>query len=539
MADKNYSSLLPIKKAVTDPGKGLILRTYYIRPEKLKKVLEELKENALIYVKNSKLDEIAERIQKTGDISDLRSHINNDKVFRELLIHTYEVPRVLALEPSNYLNVVTHKINSFILTNNEQYLKKLSSDIKKAAMRYNLNYKINTKKLKKPKISKSKRIREQTEKVPFQVGDYLTEETPYLQKDYDPIGTAAKLSKILNFFHPSEFKLMKIFKTLLGTDFKDNTYIIHNILLVPDLYYKNQFVIDLLKSIIASKYKVIYGLADEEDFKYVNTEWLPYFYLLLPEEERKNILHTYPDKFIEHILTLDSWKDILKEVNSDELIYSYLLTTDKVWIQKNLYSILNDSPPEKVLSYVKYLALRKDIPSNIVLSLFQTHIKQPFYDISRGISNIVNNHVKGFPVSYEGLLTQILLSTLTNQKYIPYDKITSIKDIFTPYLVTKFGKDILDRYSDKLIEWLKIRQPSSNQKITLYYNLPNSSYYEYYYHLGVQLPIRVEPLMALTTEPKTEINIPLTINLDKTIQYNDDIYLVLGSDLINNVSEGY
>jgi len=44
-------NLIPIKKAVLDPRKGLILRTYYVNPQKfLEKILQQKLKQTQIYI---------------------------------------------------------------------------------------------------------------------------------------------------------------------------------------------------------------------------------------------------------------------------------------------------------------------------------------------------------------------------------------------------------------------------------------------------------------------------------------------------------
>jgi hypothetical protein len=239
-------NLVPIKKAVLDPRKGMILRTYYVNPEKFyESVLKQKLKRTQIYI--PKLPKPIMKAEQEKSLSPLKDVVGENS-FEIVLRKKKEDLYVPFEKPSENLQKGSIELIRFILQLDKKALTRSKKPIEKSGVIISINEKVKVKKAKRIKTKvkkvKSEKISEQMSvqsKKPIEAIDpeeklkeliYLdgakVEITRELTELKFPVKAGENLTKTIALLNPTPIKTVAIMTSYAGRDFEDKKAIARN-----------------------------------------------------------------------------------------------------------------------------------------------------------------------------------------------------------------------------------------------------------------------------------------------------------------------
>jgi len=401
--------LIPIKKAVFDRRKGFILRTYYVRPEYIERIIRKYKGlEPEPVIKNFKpLPKIIDSI-KLGNPSLLKDIIthNNKKYLSEwniIEIRNLNLSNIKEENPHYYNSI--HSIQSslsFILSNDKTFISKLRKSINNSKIKYVFTKTITIQREWTPNIfnnTKYKRRYYYGKNINFKSLTYILEKTINSQSSYinsilnnniynrkknieyklniikpkfgyirykyklgkekDNITIGNMISRMINLTLTHPIKVLNIINKM-NSSTKELNEILLNIDISPLIDFKNVNIKenDLVKTYPYIVFDTLYNfqklynqLSDLYDY---NTNSIIYKYAYL-RYIYEDLYDKLPDiiniKF--RITELDELKD--KSLNT---IYNYINCNDNDYIYK-LILFMYVLEPKDIYEIIKYI-LSKD-----------------------------------------------------------------------------------------------------------------------------------------------------------------------------------
>jgi len=504
--------LIPIKKAVFDRRKGFILRTYYVRPEYIEKIIRKFKGlepepkirnfrgfvNILGAVKRDNplfmKDEIEKRYGK--------------RIWSPIAIRTINLQSITQSNPYAYsIQLADLSILSYVISNEKDFISKLRTHVKNASTIYKYNVKESVKEYrlkeqgKKIKTSKNVkrliRILEKTS-VPSSGNQDLMNETNPIPKrgvikykhsldeieEYHKVGK--HISLLINAVYPHPIKVMNVLSKFI-TSSSINAVLAH-IKLSPAIDFKDLRV------------------KEDEEIKL-------YPYILLDvafNYERGIYTDLTPMDLVFIGLYLRSRYDELYKKLPDSVI-SETENFIKMYSPNHFIDVYNDKHlPHDVKLYYLIFVLRAD--DILRLLMYLQHTSNGYIDR--------NEH----PIVLQSLLNRYDVKTKDVIKYF-VPTITDAKSMLTQYMDAfnyMLTKNQM-KFVDPLIGYLmKIVRPSY---------IPHGNILDMfgYHHLSTSVIAR----MTASKYAKTKIAPNLHADINRLLssnQYRDKVYLPIMSD---------
>ena len=413
---KDITRLIPIKKPVVDLHRGLIVRTYYYAPEKLTKQLEKLKEEPNInYFTITPLYNEYETYLKTGDISQY-SKIFNQKDWKVITnINKEQIENYNINTENNFIS----RVYSLLFTGEKIFTKGIKQESKNYSKVVNAYI---TQDIIKPKKRKKKK---ESLKDIFSSDKPKTKIKLVEQKVYDPSRSASIISNIINFFNPKKPKLERIVKSFIGSDYIDESMIIHHCVFSErSLHRIPELSINLIKSTINVYNSIKYQ--SKLNINYIEF-YLPYMFvelLKLNVMEFKNTINTYSNnKYINDIVGVLNGNKISDD---SAFLYAQVVALPKAKLMEMVKNTIMSNDKNYKLDYtiLRALSNRKDLSVNEFDIIFNRFIVKYQYELFNK-ENILTSLLK---VCFEhtptltSTLFEFLASKLFNDFYLPLGK---------------------------------------------------------------------------------------------------------------------
>jgi len=395
---KDISTLIPIKKPVTDIQKGLIIRTYYYKPQTLLKQLEKLKEEPNInYYTETPFYDDYETYLKTGDKSSFSTLFDRETWLKISNLNNNQENN------KHYESKFVYPLTSFLFSGDKIFLKNFRKD-----------------------------IRQSTKEVAIQPIEYRFKSSksylaPYKEvKYYNVTKVANLLSNLINYYNPRKPKIVEIVKKLVGSDYIDDSGIIHHCIFSERIIDREK---DLFLNILKANINIFYStlLESKLDLKHLSF-YIPYFLVQIFKidvNEFENVIKTY--YFSETIREFINTIKLNKLSDKINILYSQIVNMPKSELIKYLNNTLLD---KMVLVYdidyltIKALSQRIDIsPREFDHLIFKFLSKYDIFDKNTLISELLLYFFENEPPS---LLVSIYLFML--HQYYNKFPIMFIKD---------------------------------------------------------------------------------------------------------------
>ena len=580
MAGGIRPELIPIKKSVVDLTKGVILRTYYMRPDKLKRLINDLKTEPIKQYtgKILKKDDV-ERIVTTGkgDASAFSNFFPDGKKeeFNSIIQRSHIKDSIYDTNPSCY-NVVRccQLLTAYVISVQDMYLVGFKNTVKDAMKNYELKVTENETviKTKKPKEKKKKNPEDQIEFIyptkfieleeqidrnqipenfPKNIGDTIqTNLKTKLIKYTDSKKTGIQLSRFINFIHPTPNKMSTILSKLVDKNYRNNEYLIHNLILLPELYEKKQFISELIASIIYDSSLLKSTKSEDVDF---NFDLYKYILLNQIDTGKFNEIHkTYSNEKLEYTLPyLNGDKNIIdllsESVLNTEEKSTVVLSLNTKLITKNLKKIRDFIAKENadediylISCLLDSLLCRRDMNNEVCNTLISEVEKSrniKIFTLDNMLYEAVNTKIYDIEPTYNYLFLQSMIAKYLGNFYIPYDIAYKIGGLpYSTFVVTKIFNNIYPNFKKELDIYIannKIHGVEKQKELFMPV-LTNEDLKD----LDNQTFIRVDPLEVLyETPPKDTKYISIKLPTDKICKFvspdGNVYYIVL--DMIKHI----
>jgi len=435
---KSNLHLIPILKGAVDPSKGIIFRTYYIRPEKLRDMIKNVKTipstSYLIHIPNYK---DLEMFIKTGNLTYMHNVItkepNGHTVWDNVVKRNKNFESISNLY--YHQKRTLQNIYGFTLTQDKLHTSTLSKDLGKTVKNHKFvvgeDVKVNKPKIKKAKRKKVKeQVREVTSFEDLQFLHFKDDsEIDYgkqityrykLYNESDARQFGLKLSAFLNMLQINPIKAKAILSSMItSTSLNDKYRLAGNIILRDSIYmsepgFWSEFLLNILNNIT-------------ENPMYYNPENIIYFLSILLRIDKKRALlyqRTFKNKEFEFILLHKPEEIICGNGLNWKEICLYLAALPNKELLK-LQPLLMDR-----LLNIEDVAYRNFMLGSIVSSF----PAKTAYNIVKNLHALnIESLIKSY-MDNEDILSKVLLNLhiakLSNTHYIPYDVVDRITDPF-------------------------------------------------------------------------------------------------------------
>lgn len=467
MAGGIRPELIPIKKSVVDLTKGVILRTYYMRPDKLKRLINDITTEPIKkYTTSITSRDDVERILTSGhgDASAFSGMFPNSKSveFSSIISRTKVKDAVYETNPSEY-NIIRccQLLTSYVLSLEDMYLIGFKHAVKDAMKNYSLKVtEITTPILPKEKKEKQRKLKTEEDQLEFtypkhfislekqlninkipeeyrdRVGVTLqTNIRTKLTKFDDSKKCGIQLSRFLNFIHPTANKVSNILAKLVDKNYRNNDYLIHNLILLPEMYEEKEFTSALSASLIYD----IAQLKAMDALDVIDTNFDFYKYLLLNKIDKtkfNEIYKTYPNNKYDIVYPyLGADKNIIELLASDKLSVeekaSFILMMGSKNLKNNFKDIRKFITVENevedlylVSSIMDALICRQDLNIELCNALISTVEKSRgfrIFSFENMLDEAINSKIYGIEPTYNYLFLQTIFAKYLKIFYIPYD----------------------------------------------------------------------------------------------------------------------
>lgn len=484
---KSNMYLVPTLKGALDPKKGIIFRTYYIRPEKLRQMMKQAQQlptkNYILHIPN--YTELENAI-KTGTIAGLYQTIRQQPGGEAVWNNIVSRNSVF----SKHANVQHHQqkflqnIYAYVLTGDVLSASQIAKNASKAIVSQELSVqqkvKVNTApaKLKRKERRQpireryrlkriERRILEQTlldifKTAPQQIKpkeETLTEKdwgmtVSYITKLYKkpiPQDMGTKLSAFLNYLNINPVKAKAIVSQLISsTSLNDKYHLSGNLILKNYIYFTDpEFWTQVLIKNITSIF---------ENPEFYSSDNLLYYNLMLNRLNKKQsltLLRTYPNKAMK-VIAGESIENVLKTEN--------LTQTEKAYFIASLPTSEAERNLDLIISYID--SIEDEDIQNMTLSALLVNVNntKAWKAITAFDSDVQNinsyfDDLHSRKVNWRVLILQIIFSKLLKFHFVPYEEIVKeAKDPFTFALSTKLVRPFYQNLESSLQQNLKIRR---------------------------------------------------------------------------------
>ena len=452
-------NLIPVKKAVLDLRKGLILRTYYVNPQKfLEKIIQQKLRKSQIYI--GKLDKDIQTALKTKNILSLKDRFDGDLSWKAILNRNIEITQSI-LSPKTTIQFFGTSLLNFITTLDTNYITKAKRQVKNLQLRYTTTITEKVSKLKRVKVKvkeKEQRLSDDDlfiDNIKYD-GAKITRKVELVETK-DPKLAGLRISKLINMLNPSTPKLIKIFDSVMNTkQFIDKNDIGKNIMFLPYHVRKEpEFFKSFLSNMIIECERKLY-----EGSENVNPEILIYYYNLLLQIDKEMFntltLNFNRTEIRDFTKEKDTFANLYTKYTSTPFLPSLLLFyPDIKQIINYLLTHNNDMNIYEKVGLFSYLSAR------ISPVLLERIYQSVFKDVS--IEGVVDDWIKYTThltntLSIHDILYQVVFASVLRVPYFPFDVLEDIEPnnpfILTP--ITKISK-ISKFINMEIIDFLKGR----------------------------------------------------------------------------------
>jgi len=511
--------LVPVIKGVSDPAKGLIFRTYHVRPEQLQKSLQQAttKPEKTHISKIPNYDKLSKSIS-SNDITHLRGMFgNNSKVWNKLVTRDSKASAnssrskqklmqsiyayTLSQDAMFTTSMKTHAkgaldSQSVKIEHNENPQKHTSNTAKRSTVHESVSYKPTLQDDSEilmptvlPAIQNKYSLTVAKNTTPEQdFGKVLTKQKVYTQEP-SHVAVSSEISAFVNLLNTPINKASMIHSTLKGKATIDDG-VSKNLILRPHIYKNNsEYWTDELSNELS---KYMQGTNPN-----MTSESAIYHSLILRSMDKRRfyeIYESYSDKKIQYVLS---------NQNVDAMLYDTVLTnTEKSLVVASLESKTKLENKNDILGAVKDMYTED---SNVdALSLFASYADTLSSDVTFRVLNslfpgmltlkniLETVNTKGVAAPFEYTLLQMLMSKVAGTHYVPYDSLHMFsKSPFLPSLILKIFTVMLQNKSSDIIAYIKERRQLPAQEFTVGVNAPDTKTED------KQLFVRMLPVMLL------------------------------------------
>lgn len=530
-------SLVPVVKGVSDPNKGLIFRTYHVRPEQLVNQLQSAKSahahvNTISVPNHSKLSNAI----KGQDITHLRHMFSkNSKVWesihnrqrqgvekpghsrQKMLQSVYA--SVLSQDPVFSKEIKTHSIRSTKVKRTriehiEKKNKPLKRNSRKGKIRVKEQYDFmrTNSPLREddmfvllpptPVFARAQQLVPTQQPTPQPVveqhvsdtGSMLIKRT--IEEDVDESRVFAKqLSAFVNLLNPSVQKIEYLYAQLAGDAVSINA-IAKNLILRPGVYATNA---QLWSSVLSSNL-VQHWRVDDNDME-DDTEFYSALMLRQIDNARFNeIFSPYMNDSVQYVLRNKNdvpgmlQSTVLSDVQKQLLVASL---TDEQTIENKPH----------ILQYVRTMFEQHDVENAVAMfASYSNHLpaattyklfKQTL-PVLLTTAYFVENMYKGVDADALGvIMLQMIGSRKLNTHYVPYSEISTLRNVpaFVPVLAVKLFKEYM-RHNSKFFN--EVLNFTNGQQYTVALPKPDTDSTK-----DGQLFIRVAPFTVMDVLSET------------------------------------
>jgi len=482
-------NLIPVKKAVLDPRRGMILRTYYVNPNKFfEKIIQQKLKKTQLYI--TKPSEPIRKAITDKNIFALKELIKDDNAWRVILERNVEIKAQPIDNPNYSIQNYGVGVVNFITTLDSSHVTYSKKQVKKLMAKYQVQISEKIKRVKRVKAKpkkvevKEQRLTELTNHDLFNEIQLLDGAQIKRKVELVDIGSpkiaGLRISRTLNMLNPTTPKMIKLIESYMTIrTFNDKYNIAKFVVIAPHhIVGEKKFFSAYLSNLIIDYEARLYSgeLTDDGN--------LPYLYSLLLLADRKmfdDISSAYKRTEIRLFLKQKdkSFAELYskyKETNF-ELPLTLLYPDNKQIIDYLINSELTQQQKENLLAY---LSGRADIPPNIYQLLYEKvysdyrfeRVFDGWYEYLIGNSNSI-----GIPE----ILYQVVFASMSKLVYLPFELIEDVKPSDNPFTLTAITKlsklskfiqsDIVSSVKgkvrkDKLEVYIPIRDiPSKQQNI--------------------------------------------------------------------------
>ena len=466
--------LVPVIKGVTDPAKGLIFRTYHVRPEQLAEVLKEATTVVdKVHVPKIHLYSKLSKAIDSNDITHLRSLFSNDShvwsllVDRHLKASSHSKHHKQKLMQSIYAHILSQDpvfesvIKEYsttapikkkvIIEHKESEQKKetrVSEKMSDSVLLGNEHDELLMPVIMPELYKNSRSLATQKNIIPLDYGKVLTKTKKYVDVQ-EHSKTGNEVSSFINFVNPSPAKTLALHKTLTGKG-DDSSGVAKNLILQPHIYKHNSdYWSDALSKNIVGHYTNSESSMSSEALLYSN--------LMLRNIDKKRffaIHSSMSDKKVAHAV---SNKNNINAVLSGNTFSTpekslFIASLSPEDVKKYKYDILDmalhmhsNNDVNGALSIIAAYALH--LNSNETYRLVNTTAPYLFSP-ARIMYSALENGTKD-PFSY--LVAQLIASRSAKMHYVPYNETHIFENApFIPVLGMRVAKEITDNKVEEL-----------------------------------------------------------------------------------------
>jgi|GEM_PF-4592495 len=563
MPFKSSTYLVPVLKGAVDPRKGVIFRTYYIRPEKLQQMIKKAQEiPAKSYLLRIPNYDKVEQTVNTKDITNLRKLFPKDSnIWQNIHKRSQTFDAITShKEKRSRLNQATY---AYVLTQDKVYQKTIRDNFKNSKTKTDFQLITKTKKQKGLKRKKrNTKVKEQAvepltfpliPKLPFKIIGYektkeliennIIPEEPHENKELgnivtyklkvsnikDPVNFGNEFSKFLNYVNPHPNKIVGIISQFISSkSLKDASFVTHNLSLLPKNYFANkEFWIALLG-------KLLVDVSLSDDLSNFQRNVTLYHALILKRMDGKRYteiidsLNTVIGKQISSIERNNkSLETILFDVNLDASdkasVLAALHKENALRYKDMVISVASSIDYNDGLILLSGLAIHL-LPADIMASL--TTFDSKLLKIGHGINEIYNIQLENSKPTLQYFLLQLLIAKVEKLHYVPYQTIQYIQpSVFTPIIIIKILRNYINLKGDELAKFIvtaknNISDKINSNKIDVFLPLPKKEV------LDGQLYRKARPLEAVYMEPR-ENTIKLTVKKQNIISMREDRAIIV------------
>ena len=539
--------LVPILKGAVDPKKGIILRTYYIRPEKLQTMIQQARQiPAKAYIVKIPHYNALEYAVNTGNITKLSDYITRQEGGKDVWANIVMHHKVFDESAHHYEHQQRYLQNvyGFIVSTDQLQHKQLMKNLGKAATKRVLVVQSVEKPIK-PKLKRGKRVREQVKlgiisdpKQLLEIQNNQETSDPFalreldygkqvhykqkLYKENDGKTLGETISALLNYLNVNPRKAMSIASTMISKQSLNDRYKVAQHTLLKSSIYTTEpnFWKELLLNLIT--------IDEDPNKKFGHFAML----LKISPKDAVQIASADPDT--------RSWLNLLRMP-----VKTVLTSSDLTPEQKKYYiASMNEDEANKILWAIpKFVAaqpveeqndtigaLISNLKPTVAYQFIRTKFPQ-LLDLNSYIKDLYTGHVDfGFH------LLEMLASKAFKYHYVPYKELLmadNSKKIFSHAIATKLFPIVLKRDSHNLTELFKDLQRTTTKLdnvVKLGLHIQDAAI-----GLDNQVFYKLNAIHPFELFDQTKHNVQFVVPKSAILHFNESDNKVLVGDPINQI----
>lgn len=445
--------LVPLVKSAVSVNKGLVVRTYHVTPERLKKYIEENKNRFSKKAVKLPFSDKISAVLRTKDITELydvfsdKEHTWRSVVERHDIsssIHTYEHKKQLLFQ-----NIYAFFITSDDITT-QTVRKKFTSAHK------NTKYSV---------IENQQELQKQNKAE----NDYGTKITKLVRTEtyFESIDLGRAVSKFINYINPEYSKINKIMMECSFMNETNTPECSENFMFPLGVYRKAS---DFWTPLLTRDY--ITTMTDDNPYNDgASTLYHALVLYLINKPKALKLFKTYMNSKLEFILTNIHRLDTILytaqlDLNDKEAVLAgiplHFSAKNRHTIDMAIDAAYQRNETDKAFTYI-HSAYSMEQPLVVANKIAQ--IDKRYFDVHNALDEVleVQKSVEKPGINY--FLLQLVGAVLSKMHYVPYNKIDKIYGgVFAPRTVNKIYKI----YENLVLQQLsKLLNNNSSQKVKI------------------------------------------------------------------------